>query len=58
MHDKTITMAFTVILAIGSLIIMGITMSLLFSGDPLEFAAGFLASITSVYAVFDVSKNL
>lgn len=58
MHDQAITLITSVFLALCTLIIMGCTLWLLFMGDTLEFVAGFIASLASVYAFIDVTRDL
>jgi len=58
MHDQAITLITSVFLALCTLIVMGCTLWLLFMGDTLEFIAGLVASLASVYAFIDVSRDL
>ena len=58
MNDRLITLFTSVFLALCALIVMGCTLWLLFMGDTLEFVAGLVASLASVYAFIDVTRDL
>lgn len=58
MNDRFITLIASVLLALCALIVMGCTLWLLLMGDTLEFVAGLLASLASVYAFIDVTRDL
>ena len=58
MNDRFITLIASVFLALCALIVMGCTLWLLVMGDTLEFIAGLLASLASVYAFIDVTRDL
>ena len=58
MHDRKITMFVAAFLAICTMGVMGCTIVILFSGNLVELAMGVLATMASVYAFLDVSKDL